>query len=690
MRVVLEQLQLHNFKGIRSFTAQFGAKTDVYGANGSGKTTLPDAFQWLLFNKDSANRSDFAIKTLDANGEPLHRLDHEVEGILNVDGQRITLKKVYREKWTKQRGRAVEEHSGHETEHYIDGVPVKQAEYKLRVASILEEGAFKLLTSPTYFNEVLSWQERRKILLEVCGDIADFEVIGADKKLAELPKILGNHTLEEHRKIIAAEKTRINKAIETIPVRIDEAERSKPSVEDVNEAAIDLRVTSLQGAVSEKESQLARIQSGGEVADLEKQLRTLESDMLRLKNDGMEARYAALNQQRAKISDIEGKIADVTSELGRLHVTVNANQKALESAQAENERLKAEYATDKAEQPEIHVKDACPVCKQSLPESEVQAAHDKALEEFNRAKSERLESIINRGKATKAEIDRLTSYIADAGPQEKSLQAVLKIQREDLLLEKQELVRLQQAVDEAPVNPAYSAKQTEHQQISAKLAEVRANASNAIGHVQAELSTLRSELGTLQQQKAQFAHAKQTDQRIAQLREEEEKLAKAYEEMERQTFLTEEFLRAKVRMLEDRINSKFRYARFRLFETQVNGALNEVCETTYLGVPYGSGLNNAARINVGLDIISTLSNHYDAYLPLWLDNAESVQSLAETDSQTIRLLVPPTFEMLPREAQDTLIRASDGSYEKAKKALEKQSEKLTIQTEEETKEAIGA
>jgi hypothetical protein len=91
-------------------------------------------------------------------------------------------------------------------------------------------------------------------------------------------------------------------------------------------------------------------------------------------------------------------------------------------------------------------------------------------------------------------------------------------------------------------------------------------------------------------------------------------------------------------MLEGKINSKFHMARFKLFEVQVNGALAECCETTFNGVPY-SNLNNGARLNIGLDIINTLAEHYGFSPPVWLDNAESVTDILPTKGQQIRLIV---------------------------------------------------
>jgi recombinational DNA repair ATPase RecF len=143
--VKLIKLSLKNFKGTRAFVLDArGGNVTVYGDNATGKTTLFDAFTWLLFDKDSQGRKDFEIKTLDASGQPMHGLEHEVEAVLQVDGKTVTLRKVYKEKWTKKRGSAQAEFTGHTTDYFVDGVPVKKAEYDARIASICDETVFKL------------------------------------------------------------------------------------------------------------------------------------------------------------------------------------------------------------------------------------------------------------------------------------------------------------------------------------------------------------------------------------------------------------------------------------------------------------------------------------------------------------------------------------------------------------------
>lgn len=103
MEIKLKSLKLKNFKGIKDLHINFGQVTNISGENASGKTTIFDAFTWLLFDKDCTDRKDFAIKTHDKNGNTIHGLSHEVEGIIEFDGTETILKKVYTEKWTKKR-----------------------------------------------------------------------------------------------------------------------------------------------------------------------------------------------------------------------------------------------------------------------------------------------------------------------------------------------------------------------------------------------------------------------------------------------------------------------------------------------------------------------------------------------------------------------------------------------------------
>ncbi|MHC8425130.1 hypothetical protein ACUZ22_02350 [Bacillus velezensis] len=140
-----------------------------------------------------------------------------------------------------------------------------------------------------------------------------------------------------------------------------------------------------------------------------------------------------------------------------------------------------------------------------------------------------------------------------------------------------------------------------------------------------------------------------------QLEEEQKGLAEEYEGLQHQLYLTEEFVRTKVDLLEEKINNKFKFARFKLFKSQINGGLEETCETLYEGIPYSSGLNNAARINVGLDIINTLNEHYGISAPIFVDNSEAVTKLIDTNSQILSLIVSEKDKQLRIELEDSTL-----------------------------------
>ena len=70
------------------------------------------------------------------------------------------------------------------------------------------------------------------------------------------------------------------------------------------------------------------------------------------------------------------------------------------------------------------------------------------------------------------------------------------------------------------------------------------------------------------------------------------------------------------------------------------------------GVPYSTGLNSGAKVNAGIDIINTLSRHYNAQVPLFVDNAESVTQLEQASTQVIRLIVSGADKELRYEFTD--------------------------------------
>ena len=109
--------------------------------------------------------------------------------------------------------------------------------------------------------------------------------------------------------------------------------------------------------------------------------------------------------------------------------------------------------------------------------------------------------------------------------------------------------------------------------------------------------------------------------------------------MDRLIAMCEEFTRYRVQAITESVNSKFRLTRWRLFTEQVNGGLADCCEPMDRNGSTFEGTNNAMKINIGMDIIDTLSAHFGRRVPLFVDNAESVTQLQPIGSQVVRLVV---------------------------------------------------
>nr|DAT41597.1 MAG TPA: chromosome partition protein [Caudoviricetes sp.] len=629
----LTKLELLNFKGLKAFTINFNGDVIIRGDNATGKTTVFDSVCWLLFGKDSLDRADFEIKTLDG-GEPIHKVNHEVTGTFTLDeGGTVELKRIYREKYSSPRGGEVTM-TGHTTDYFVDGVPKKEKEYKEIVNSLVDENIFKLITNPLYFNETYSWQNRRKLLLEMCGDISDKDVIAEYSELKALTDILSGHSVDDHRKVVAAKKTAINKELDMIPVRIDEALRGKPTIDtprDVLIQEISLATTTLETLEADK----ALLVNGHAVVDTRAELRDVQRRLM--------ARESELQMEYKKQSALKSNEYDmVVSELNNLSSKVESTKHRLDTSNRDIQRIESVIDELMHQRQQVNedafvmdIDEACPTCGQKLPAEQIQAAREKAETKFNLRKSKQLEELNQSIELKQQDIENIKKRDAGLEPVE-TLEALIKTK---------ELVK-QTITDEigqltAPVlddDSIYADLKAEEFMLQMKLDESNTDHSEEIADIDKRIATTKEHRFNLETELNKYEEAKRIDTRVAELESQQAELATEKSKLDEAAYLMDEFIKAKVNMLEDVINSRFKLARFKMFNVLVNGNIEECCETTYKGVPYRS-MNNAARINVGLDIINALTSYFKVNAPVFIDNAEAVTEFVPVNSQTIKLIV---------------------------------------------------
>lgn len=631
--IFLKTLILRNFKGVKDLQVDFNKVTDIYGDNATGKTTIFDGFTWTLFDKNSLDAKDFEIKTLDKNNNVIHGLEHEVSALLNVDGVEKKLTKIYKEKWTKKRGEAEKQLTGHTTDYYIDDVPVKKGEYQEFIGNIIDEKLFKLITNPLYFSTVLNWRDRRGVLLSIIGDVDVMDVIRKNSKLKGFDTVLGEKSVDDLKKTLAARKRKINQDIESIPVRIDE----------LNKSIENLDFESLEGELKLKNEELKQVEDklydttklGDTVLEKQQKLFNLKSMLQSIE-------HTAESQANRPMKELENLLDEKTYEHKTVLRKISTLEERLSSFEFKRDSLKDQmdslrntWHEEKLKVLEFNENEfICPTCKREFEADDIEAKKESLIEQFNISKSRKLKDIHSKGIAKKTEFEELEKQIENckADIEENHIKA------SDL---ESEIGNLKSKI--ANFEPIINFGE-EYKKVSCEIAdlelEITDNSStkDLIANLRREKSELVREIDSIKAKLTYREKNKATLERIDQLEKEERELAELLAKVEKEEFQCETFIKTKVELMEDSINEKFKYVSFKLFNTLVNGAVEECCVATVNGVPY-ENVNNAGKINAGMDIINTLCKHYDVECPVFVDNAESVNELLECESQVIRLIV---------------------------------------------------
>lgn len=654
MKIEIKSLSLTNFKGIRSLKILFDAVTNIFGDNATGKTTLMDAFLWLLFDKDSSERTAFAIKTLDENNIPFHHLDHEVEACLIVDGSEIVLKKSMREDWVKKRGSTTPEFKGHTNAFFWNDVPMKKEEYQANIAQLVNENLFRLITNTTYFNN-LKWQERRAVLMQIAGVINDIEILASIQSqissdhfntlLNAIKQQKNKENFKMFRAELAAKKKKLKDELETMPTRIEEANRALPEEKNykeieilINDAMTNLDtteglLTNKSKAAKEHEKQIGDLIQRRQ--GLNRLLMDIEFNIKNQVQQGKQQRDQNILNEKNELRILNDKVINA-----RKDYTNNENRK--ETLQKEQTSLREKWGLVDAEKLEFQEGQfCCPACKREYEASDIEAAKQKLTANFNTDKSKRLKEITDRGVTIGNEIKDIDTRLGNLTASGKKLNEEITIITNRITNLEEENVRLS-GNDEGEIQKAI-ATHAQYQQYKQEVVACNdlidkpftAEDNSALLLRKKELTTQLSDLNT------QLAGKAQREKQLARIKEleaQEKTMSNELASLEGIEFSVELFVKANMDELENRINNRFKLVRFKMFEEQINGGRNEACTTLINGVPYADA-NTASKIQAGLDIINTLSEHYDVQAPVWVDNRESVVHLQETPCQLINLIV---------------------------------------------------
>lgn len=616
MQIKLLNLSINNFKGIKKFILDADGKSIiVQGKNGTGKTSLADAWYWLLTGSNSDGQSKYNIIELDDGSVPVDHQNAEVTAVIQADGKKIELKKVYRQVWRKKRGQADAEFGGHTTKHSWDSVAVSAKEYQSRLDELCPAAVIRSLTDVHHFCDRMKADDRRQELISIAGEINMQSICAQYSELNELPELIGDYSLIDFEKMLKSQRKEAQESLKYLPVEINSKREELPDLDDMDETEIRSNIAKLDEQISGIKNELVALANGLRSTELRKEKMDLEAGLIDLEN---KARQKAIVLKHES-SDLYRHASDNEYEIDRLKKDAILIQKKMEENREQDAQLVAAWKGLK-----LGGK-TCLTCGQQLPHAEIE---------------KHLDNIAKRGGKLAEEYEQLAVAVNNIDRDIKNLGALIKIQTK-------EAESIAQKSQGAQIIPG----KAEIEGQIASLAEVIEKEVESIGpekeRLEAALSELEIKVGREREKLLSITQAEKTQDRIRQ-KEKALKLAAAeFEECERKLFLLELYGRKRSEYIEETVSQKFEITSWKLFEEQINAGSREICEPVYGGVPYSTDLNTGAKIQVGLDVIRTLSRHHGVTMPVFIDNAESVTSwMIDMDNQMIRLQAMPNVEKL--------------------------------------------
>ena len=679
MEIKLINMKIRNFKAVREFEFNpNGENANVYGQMGTGKSTLYDAFWFALFGKNSLGETKFQWKPKDENNEPIHHLETEIQLTLSVNGEDVSLSRMVSENWVRKTGSDTDTYEGDVTTCRINGVKKTVSDYKKYVDALIDEETFKMLTNVYYFSENskdkkgMNDKKRREILFELVGNLDDAAVIDSKKELAPLRELLKGANIDDKREQLTEERSKTKSDIREWDIRIDEADRSLPSIDGLDKQKLEEEKKNnleIQDKINER---IAAIRNGGFVAGKRAELAAIDNELNQFRSDYTIKQNEAVSSLQSKKQLLISEEMEKKNEIKATEYLISdieqdkrMTEKRLAEHTKEIENLRTRYSSifEESMDPfDEHVL-VCRSCNRAYEEEEQDAIKENYQTEvkaFNTNKAVRLEEINAKGKELTQKNDVLAEDVAEF---DKKI-SIAKEKMAKLLKELEELNTSVTLVDAeiAEIKSAATPFEQTSEYIDAleRKAAIQKEIDNeqeSIAHNNSELlnklNEMKMELNQINDDLSKFSALDKAVARKEQLIQEQKEKSVHAGNIEKWLHLLDMFTRTKVSLLTDRINSEFEITKFKLFEQLQNGSLREVCEPLFKGLEFAGAISNGERVNVGIDIINTISRLKGLSVPIFIDNAESVTVWhTEPKTQAISLIATAGEEKLKIEQKN--------------------------------------
>lgn len=630
MKIKLLKIIVENFMCYAHEEFNFFDLTKIFAMNGKGKSSIATAYNWCLFNCDYELKDNPVVRR-EVGGKSVDDMDTSVELALDVDGKEVTMKKVQKRTYSKDRSSYKDDNK-----YFINDVPKTLKDFNAYLE--VDMNVFKMCSN---INGFLNQKpaDMREYLFNLVEDVSDIDVARQQTELSQLVSLLSKYTAEELLAMNKATKAKIAKDLPILDGQIKEKERDIQLKQAIDVSDIELQKNSLKEQIADcvaKQTDNDKLMSEYDKAS---------ADIINLKfelNDmGRKANEENFKQRRR----IDDEIVDVKRKIDKILRSIKTANDEIEKANAVIGRYTLELQEARGTWTKLHEmqfdenEKICQMCGQELPADKVELL----IKNFESKKASALESEAERGNKIKFLVDseresvtKLNEEIATHESEKKEQEAKLK----DL---ESQLAALPVEIDVTGTDE-YKALE---QQIVEK--EEAMHKANDISEIKAELKVqetdLRQQLAICENQIAKSDTAAD-EQRLEELKKTRLDSEQNKANAEKILALLEELDKAKNETLSEAINSHFELVEWQLFELAKNGNYKSVCIPKIDGKSILTTVSNKGNRILGrVDICKSIQKISSISCPIFLDDSESLSTdnqkrvAGMVDSQLIMLIV---------------------------------------------------
>lgn len=630
MKIKLLKIILENFMCYAHEEFDFFDLTKIAAMNGKGKSSIATAYNWCLFNCDYELKDNPVVRR-EVGGKSVDDMDTSVELALDVDGKEVTMKKVQKRTYSKDRSSYKDDNK-----YFINDVPKTLKDFNAYLE--VDMNVFKMCSN---INGFLNQKpaDMREYLFDLVEDVSDIDVARQQTELAELVPLLGKYAAEELLAMNKATKTKITKDLPILDGQIKEKERDIQIKSDIDTSDLELLKNSL------KEQIAGCIAKQTDNDKLMAEYDKASADIINLKfelNDMSRKANEENFKQRRRIDD---EIVDVKRKIDEISRSIKTANDEIEKANAVIGRYTLELQEARGTWTKLHEmqfdenEKICQMCGQELPADKVELL----IKNFESKKASALESEAERGNKIKFLVDSERESVAKLNEEIATHESEKKEQEAKLKDLESQLAAFPVEID---VTGTDEYKALEQQIVEKEEAMHKANDISAVkSELKAQETDLRRQLSDCENQIAKSDTAAD-EQRLEELKKTRLDSEQNKANAEKILALLEELDKAKNEILSEAINCHFELVEWQLFELAKNGNYKSVCIPKIDGKSILTTVSNKGNRILGrVDICKSIQKISSISCPIFLDDSESLSTdnqkrvAGMVDSQLIMLIV---------------------------------------------------